>query len=585
MSLFSYIKSQVSILDVTSKYVHLKQIGGYYKGKCPFHKETDASFTVSPDKEMFYCFGCHASGDVITFISKIENVSQKDAAELLVNQYGLKVPTQFSFEGSEEKRVQKQSHFTVCRFFAQWAHDQLKTYAPAREYILNRGFSHQVATTFMIGFMPGGVKSIQLLLEAARSQGMLAKDFIAAGILMEQRTSLRSAFEQRILFPIRDALGRYCGFGGRIFLPNDSRAKYYNSKESDFFLKGHLLFNFDLAKQAFKNERVAYLVEGYTDCLAMVQAGYEGTVATLGTACTKEHLSLLSRYVDRVYVVYDGDKAGQAAMLRLTQLCWHVNIEVFVVQLAPGVDPASCVVGNVHDLAKAITDARDIMHYFIAVKTNDFSAQTLAQKVRSIEEIVGLIREVPNMITQELLLQSLAHLTQLPSSLLRDTLNAPIQTVRSLEEPKKEELVKENNGKLEGQLLGLYIMLMKDHPEYVFPIELHQYFSPRGQYVLEKIEKSRKEKEEVVFGVIVKELPEEHQQWILSSTIEKESSAPFEEFNKVLCLFFQHNWKEVIKNLKNALTSAHQEGDKKRVETLLRSFTDLKQGMQLKGLL
>ena len=164
---------------------------------------------------------------------------------------------------------------------------------------------------------------------------------MTAGILSESKNALYSPFEDRIMFPITDNLGRFCGFGGRTFMPQDERPKYYNSKENNFFTKGSLIFGLNVAKRDIQHKEIVFVVEGYMDCIAMAQHGYTNTVATLGTACTLEHLKQLSRYASYVYVLYDGDAAGQSAILRLTELCWNVNMDLKVIRLPRQEDPAS----------------------------------------------------------------------------------------------------------------------------------------------------------------------------------------------------------------------------------------------------
>ncbi len=382
MSLFNYIKANLSIVDVVSEYVHLKQAGGYWKGPCPFHAEKDASFTVSPDKQIFYCFGCQASGDVIAFIAKTENLSQIEAVHHIIDRYKVAVPNDLlqKVGASSQSIKEKDAFFNICTTIATWAHEQLLRNHHATSYLAQRGLTTEINTLFNVGYFPGGVNNLNAFLKSIAKEGILAKDLLEYGFLMEGRAQLYSSFEERIIFPIRDNLGRYCGFGGRIFKNGDERAKYYNSKESDGFIKGKILFGFDLAKKSMQEREFAFLVEGYLDCITMVQYGYTNTVATLGTACTHEHLKLLSRHIKTLYVLYDGDNAGQNAMLRLTELCWEVNLELKVIQLPPKEDPASFLVGN-GDLTPYTLNAQDIFTFFVQALSTNFLQKTLSEKV------------------------------------------------------------------------------------------------------------------------------------------------------------------------------------------------------------
>src|SRR5579871_5907950 len=341
MNIFSFIKERVAILDVVNEYVTLKRAGGYHKGTCPFHHEKTASFTVSPDKHIFYCFGCHLSGDVISFIARIENCSQKDAAQLLAEKYSLELPHNFSFEATEKETEHKNHYFLICKAVATWCHQQLLKNNVAQAYFQRREFTPEMFAYFDIGYFPSGNVAINDLLYAMKRQSILAQDLLDAAILAEGRTTFYSPFEDRLIFPIKDTLGRYCGFGGRTFKEHDTRPKYYNSRENDYFIKGSLLFNLDKAKKSIQESGKIFLVEGYTDCMAMTQHGIPNTVATLGTACTLEHLKQLARYAEHIFIVYDSDHAGKSAILRLAELSWQVNLEVKVITLPDGEDPAS----------------------------------------------------------------------------------------------------------------------------------------------------------------------------------------------------------------------------------------------------
>src|SRR5579872_61857 len=356
MNIFSFIKSRVTIWDVVNEYTTLKRAGSYWKSQCPFHHEKTASFTVSPDKEIFYCFGCHTGGDAISFIAQIENCSQLEAAHFLADRYNIDLPK--NIEVSEGNAEQKKHYFDVCHLVAQWCHLQLKKNPSATAYLTERGISAQQIDDFMIGYFPTGLSAINAFVHDLKRSNILVDDLIHATILAQGKTVLYSPFEDRIIFPIKDHLGRFCAFGGRIFKPQDTRAKYYNSRENEYFTKGSLLFGLDLAKKSIQKEGFVFLVEGYTDCITMVQHGYQNTVATLGTACTIAHLKLLSRYTPYVYLLYDSDKAGQQAILRLTQLCWQASMELKVVQLPTGQDPASFLAAG-NDLAPRIQSAQD----------------------------------------------------------------------------------------------------------------------------------------------------------------------------------------------------------------------------------
>src|SRR3989338_7153074 len=264
MSIFTFVKTQVPILDVISSYVALKKGGGYWKGSCPFHSEKTASFTVSPHRDIFYCFGCHATGDVISFMSQIEHCSQIDAVKLLAERFSLELPETLVPKSDDTSLDEKKRYFLLCQVVASWCHQELYKHEFVTNYLTQRAITKQSIDRFELGYFSPHEQSIKSLVKYISSKQFLMKDIIDAGIIAESKT-LYSPFEQRLIFPIKDHLGRFCGFGGRIIKTTDERSKYYNSKESSYFQKSSLLFGLDLAKKEIQKTNTVFLVEGYVD--------------------------------------------------------------------------------------------------------------------------------------------------------------------------------------------------------------------------------------------------------------------------------------------------------------------------------
>ena len=444
MSIFELIKQRVSILDVVRDYTALKKAGGYWKGRCPFHHEKTASFTVSPDRNIFYCFGCHVSGDVIAFIARTENLSgQKEAAQLLAERFGIDLPNEDKLHGPSLQ--EKERYFILYNIIAEWAHTQLKTHPAPLQYLENRGFTLEIINHYMVGLFPSGTIAFNSLFAEVKKHNFLAQDLVDMHIIAQNKTSYYSPFEERICFPIKDAIGHICGFGGRIYKPNDTRPKYYNTKESDFFIKGSLLFGFDQAKKTIQEKQAAFLVEGYaTDCLAMVQSGFINTIATLGTACTLTHLKLLSRHADFLYVLYDADNAGTQAVLRMTQLCWQVSMELRVITLPQGTDPALFLMQK-GDLCEYIAKSQDIFLFYVNTVGASFIHASLAKKIELLKILLEAIASIEDLLKQDLVLyqasQSLAiPLTVLSSELRRIKTKAYPETISNTAIPHKGPL-------------------------------------------------------------------------------------------------------------------------------------------------
>ncbi|HAU30652.1 MAG: primase protein [candidate division TM6 bacterium GW2011_GWF2_43_17] len=413
-SLFDFVKSQVPILDVVREYVALKPAGNYWKGPSPFKQERVPSFTVTPTRGIYYCFSTATGGDVIDFVARVENCSPLEAAWHLVERYNIKVPEGVGTrEDGARSYAEGQRHEVVCAFFAQWCGQQLRNSPDALMYVASRGLGDIVRQAFGIGFCPGGNAAVRRCIEDARSAGILAHELEASHLIKKGAHGTYLTFDDRIIFTIFTAHGRPCGFGGRVFRSGDDRAKYVNSQEHEFFNKRTLLYGFWQAKKVIQEAEAVYLVEGYTDCLAMVQHGYVNTVATLGTACSLEHVTQLARHARHIYLLYDGDEAGQRAMMRLVSLCWQVQLEPFVVSFPADDDPATFLAreGSLDALQEA---PKPLFTFFVERLGRSFVNQSLARKLQAAREVFDAVALVPDRLQQNVLLQQAAEIFGVP---------------------------------------------------------------------------------------------------------------------------------------------------------------------------
>jgi DNA primase len=423
MNIFEFVKSKVSILDVVSEYVTLKPAGRYWKGPSPFKHERVPSFTVSPHKEIYYCFSSAQGGDVINFIAAIERCTPLEAAQYLVDRYKLQVPDTIEWKKAplSDDMNKRERYEKSCSFFAYWCHLQLQKSIAAQKYLNQRSINSTSIEQFQLGYCPSGVKVLQDLVTQAQKQALLMQDFYDAHILMDGKQGLYSPYEERIIFPIHNHVGSCCGFGGRVFRETDERAKYYNSHEHVQFNKSGLLFGLHKAKKKIQETGVAFLVEGYLDCIAMVQAGYMNTIATLGTACTIDHLKQIARHAKKLYVVYDGDQAGQKAVIRLAQLCWQANMELLIVTLPEDEDPASFLAkGNNLELQKM--RAENLFLFSIKQFGNQFFSKSLQEKLSYIHQLLEIIAPINDPLQKDLLLHTMATTFDMPFETLKNHL-------------------------------------------------------------------------------------------------------------------------------------------------------------------
>jgi DNA primase len=574
MNLFSFIKDRISILDVISEYVTVKKAGGYHKGTCPFHHEKTASFTVSPDKQIFYCFGCHLSGDVISFIAKIENCSPKDAAQFLAEKYNITLPQTISFESSDKNNEHKNHYFSVCKAVALWCHEQLLKNPVAQSYFLQREFTRDSFSYFMLGYFPSGNTSINNLLYEMKQQSILPRDLIDANILAQGRTTLYSPFEDRLIFPIKDALGRHCGFGGRIFKEQDTRAKYYNSRENEYFIKGSLLFNLDKAKKSIQETNTIFLVEGYTDCMAMIQHGLHNTVATLGTACTSDHLKQLARYAEQLYVTYDNDAAGRQAVLRLTELCWQVNLELKVIVLPQNEDPASFLAQH-GDFSALIHGAQDIFHFFVDTLGQNFLHKPLNQKMHTIRSFLTIIASITDQLKKDILLQKASSTFNVPFESLKNELGRLIAQTPS--KPATLEVLAEPQHNVSSLEKRIFCAIMNNMQlcSGDSTLRLLHYLPSPLKEILSKLRIIKEKVETVTFTLFFDTLDEQEKQYVSKLLLEENEIVDSAAFEQLLRQLQKKQWKIIVRDIKTQLAHAQQQGDEHKVSLILRDLMEL----------
>jgi len=574
MNLFNFIKQNVRILDIVNEYTTLKKSGGlYWKSPCPFHQEKTPSFTVSPDKEIFYCFGCNESGDVISFIAKIEKMSQYEAAQYLIEKYNLNVPEQIksSLISSQETKTEKDAYFALCKLVAQWCHDQLFQHDTALHYVHSRKFNQQAITQFSMGYFPKGNNPIKNLLNHVASRGFLTQDLIKAGVLFQGQANLYSPFENRIIFPIKDHLGRHCGFGGRVFLPEDDRCKYYNSKENQSFQKGTILFGLDIAKKNIQSNDIAFLVEGYTDCIAMHSYGYKNSVATLGTACTIEHLKKIANYTQQLYVMYDGDNAGQDAILRLTQLCWSINIETKVISLPKDTDPASFLYKN-QDLKPYIRQAQDVFTFFLQAKGHDFHNKNLKEKLEATSSITSLIHNLQDPLKKDILLLKASEILQIPLEILRKEYNI---TIKQVEKPAVNVTTDSILTPLESKIFSAilhYPSLLNNENTTLLAAGLP---SPYNDLLL-KIAEIIKNDKNISLRDVENKLTISEQNLIHQLLFALEETNIETAFEQMLLQFQRKHWKSIVVNIKIKLKKAAQDSNNEEIQSIVTAFQAIK---------
>ncbi len=585
MNIFSYIKSHISILDVISEYATLRKTGHYYKGHCPFHHERTGSFTVSPAKEIFYCFGCHQGGDVISFIAKTERLTPLEAAYYLSNRYAITLP-----ESLQEEKVKnpKSDYYALCALITQWCHNMLLQHEAPRAYLAKRGIMHQSSILFTIGYFPVGYHALKELIHLAKKHYILTEALLESKIIMEGKHQIYSPFEDRIIFPITDHVGRTVGFGGRIFKEGDTRVKYYNSHENSFFTKGALLFGLHHAKKSIIEEQNVFLVEGYTDCIAMVQAGYTNTVATLGTACTVQHLQQLARYASKLYVLYDSDNAGYNALLRLTQMCWQFDLEVYTLRLPPEEDPASFFArgGN---LTTYLNNAVDIFMFFAESLGQQMHKATVGERVNKVRTFLQIIARIQDPLKRDVLLQKAATTFALSLSTLTQELQRiqqkhaytlhNDQSKISVSKPESTFQLHALEKKLFSAILSNVHVLSSGHEEFLI-----QHLSFPLNQLLQKLLsfKTKVSLPDTLHKEFFNELEEQEKELLSQILIETAEIQKDNTFELLFEQFKKKQWKLIVHTIQARLVAAQKTPNaQESIAQILLDFENVKE--KIKG--
>lgn len=401
--LIEEIRSSNDIVDVISKYITLKRSGRNFFGLCPFHKEKSPSFAVSPDKQIFHCFGCGAGGNVIHFISKIEGLDFKDTLELLANRVNIELPTLDNLEDDKTARL-KSKVYEINKIAAEFYHENL--YKPAsktaQEYIKKRKLDNRTLKAFLIGYA-GNFNELYLLL---KQKGYTEEEMLASSLVKRtENGGYMDSFRKRLMFPIQDVRERVIAFGGRVL--DDSKPKYINSPENIVYSKGRNLFGLNVAKK-YDTKKIV-IVEGYMDAISLYQRGITNVVASLGTAMTEAQGRLLRRYSEQVILGYDADGAGQAAILRGMEILQNLGCDIRVLQIERAKDPDEYVLKyGPERFQKCVDNAISLVEFKVKVLLKELNIENTNDKIKFLNEIAKILAKVTNQMEREIYVDKIA---------------------------------------------------------------------------------------------------------------------------------------------------------------------------------
>lgn len=402
------VRKANDIVDVVGEYVQLKKQGRNFFGRCPFHEENTPSFSVTQEKQIFYCFGCKKGGNVITFLMELEGYSFYEAVNFLAEKSDIELPAITNSQNSSISS-ENQSILSAYEWLGKLYHHLLRYTKDGKagyEYFLERGIHEESLETFQLGYAPNVQGFVADFLE---KKGFHQQLLIKAGLLkLQQDNNVIDPFQGRVIYPIRNHLGRIVAFGGRTI--TDQGPKYLNSPEHPLFQKSNILFNFDLAKRHIRKDREVILFEGQMDVISAYQVGVKNVIATLGTSLTENQAKLLKRYVDTVIICYDADRAGLEASYKAAQLLRQAGCDVKIADLKDNMDPDSYINKyGAHLFNDEIIKASDTyMSFYMRYIQQDFNLSIESDKLQYIQAVIKQLAMIESSIEREHYLKELS---------------------------------------------------------------------------------------------------------------------------------------------------------------------------------
>ena len=420
------VKAAVDIVEVISAHTDLRRQGARWVGLCPFHEERTPSFSVDAQEKLYHCFGCGVGGDTIKFVEEKEGLGFAEAVELLADRYGVELQREKEDPRAEARRQQRRRLGELldrtAGFYAQYLWESEEA-SKARAYLAERGLGEETLRAFGVGYAPSAWDTV--LLRGQRA-GFKVEELRAVGLAQRGRGGGEyDRFRERIMFPIRDRRGRTLGFGGRA-MRSDQGAKYVNTAETDFFHKSQMLYGIDLAKEAIAKSNRVVVVEGYTDVLALHQAGVGEAVGVMGTAITEEQVAALSGMVDEVVLALDADSAGQEAMLRAQRVAAGRKMRLRVAAMPAGEDPAEMIAaeGGAERFRALVDGAVDLPAFQVGLVLDATDVGSPAERDRALNEVAPILAGMGETASRDDLVRRVAGSLDLEPALVMGRLTA-----------------------------------------------------------------------------------------------------------------------------------------------------------------
>jgi DNA primase len=572
--LIDKIRESNDIVDLITEYVPLKKRGKNYVGLCPFHPEKKPSFSVSPDKQIYYCFGCGQGGNVITFLMSHEKLGFTEAIRTLAKRAGITLPRKPMDRG-------KQEIYDKLYFANQIAHQYFqnclnhKTMGKrVRDYLEARGLKQETVESFGIGYAPPGWEG---LLRFAKSKGVDLRILNSAGLVVEseKKEGYYDRFRDRLIFPISNLSSRIIGFGGRV-LKEEDEPKYLNSPETSIYQKGKLLYGLNLSKEIIRENNSAVVVEGYMDLISLYQAGMKNVVASSGTAFTSDQARLLSRYADKVFLLFDSDSAGRKAALRSVDSLFDAGLDVLVMDLPSGEDPDSFVKKNgVKSILEKEKEAKSFIDFKVESIGEKFSKLSIPEQEKVISEFTQTGQNIRDPVRRGLFLTKVAQKLEIDEKILLNS----IKKVKVPPETEKTRQDRTLSGERRFEMEFLRILMEDDK---LLKTALSQltgsdFDFPEHRQIFEMLARSQKEGRSISPSALIDRTDDpkvgELVSWI--ATLDLGPADLEVQFNDYLKKLIRTKKNKTIKEIKVAISQALKTNQLDQVEKLTHQLKEL----------
>ena len=448
------VKKKIDIIDFIGSYITLKKSGRNYKAVCPFHQEKTPSFVISPERQIWHCFGaCGDGGDIFKFLMKWENITFYEALKELAKKADVKLKN-VSFEDRTWKQKQKLVEINnLSAQYYQYILEKTKYGKKAVDYLINRGINNKIINKFQLGYAPQSWNSLRSFLRLKHHN---PQEVVDAGLIIKGKSDYYDRFRGRLIFPIKNPRGEIIGFSGRILDPKASEAKYINTPETLLYHKRETLFGIDLAKEAIKKTGSVYLVEGEFDMITPYQFGIENITAIKGSAVTKEQLILLKRYVNKINLFLDADAAGEEAIKRSIEEIENLDLEAAVVSVDFAKDPDEAIRKDLSKFKEALKSPVPIYDFLLNYLQKKYSLTEAFGKKKIGEEMVGYLDKIRNPIIQSHYIKRLAGILQVSESIINSLIRK--SRFKTRQKTSFRTTKKENHEEIRDVIIQKYLL-------------------------------------------------------------------------------------------------------------------------------